>query len=105
MGGHHADGLGHVHRRPAAHGHQAVAALALVERGGLVHELDVRVRPDLGEDDDVVAELLQRPAGETGRDDARVGDQQRPRDPEPGDELAQPGERAGPVHELASACR
>ena len=53
----------------------------------------------LGEDDDVVGELLQSPAGETGRDDARVGDQQRPRDAEPGYELGQLGERAGPVHQ------
>ena len=47
--GQEADGLGGVHRAPAAYGNQPVAALRVVEGQPLFHRQDARVRLHLAE--------------------------------------------------------
>jgi hypothetical protein len=99
--GDHPDRLGDVHRRAAADGDEAVATLGDIELRRAADESDVGIGTHLGEDDRS-RKLRQRRRGEPGVHDARIGHDERPGDAEPGHELAQPNERAGPVH---YACR
>ena len=96
--GHHPDRLGDVHGRAAADGDEAVAALGGVHRGRAVDEGDVRIGAHLGEDGRA-GKLRQGRGGEPGVHHARIGHDERPGDAEPGHELSQLGERAGPVHQ------
>ena len=91
------DRLGRVDRGAAAERDETVAAGLAIGGRSFADELDVRVRAHAVEEHGVV-ELRERRIDEPGRGHALVGDEQRPRDAELAAELAEPRDRAGPVH-------
>ena len=100
---------GRRHGKIAAESDEAVAARLAICRAGLADELDVGVGPDLVEEHGVL-EVRERRIRETGRDDSLVGDEERPGDPQLGDERADACDRTGAVddpgrHLDASDCR
>ena len=97
-------GLGGVHGTAAAHGHQTVAALTAVQRGGGLHGGRRRVRPDIGEQD-IALQLRQHlPEGGIGAL-AAAGRHQRAADAVLRQQGRDAGKAAGADHRLRPAPR
>ncbi len=95
----HAHRLRDIHGRAAADGDEPVAVLGGIQGRRLVDELDVGVRPYVGEDDRV-SEGVENAAGDAGREHALVRDQQRPPDSQARDHVRETRQRAGSVDQL-----